>query len=92
LAEAGHPLGFIPGQGFGEPEFGSSFVQVVTWGRSPCPDAATILTYSESNNPLSPHYADQTRLFSGKRWVRDRFCRTDIRQSPRLQTTVLRGQ
>ena len=59
---------------------GSSFVQVVTWNDGPCPNARTILTYSESTDPTSPHYADQTALFSKKQWVRDEFC--DFRESP----------
>jgi len=31
------------------------------------PVARAILTFSESGNPASPHYADQTRLFGGGR-------------------------
>ena len=69
------------------PGHGSSYIQAVTWGRGPCPKASTILTYSLSENPQSPHRADQTRLFSRKRWVRDRFCESDIRRSPELQVT-----
>jgi acyl-homoserine-lactone acylase len=79
------------GKGLSQIEEGSSFVQVVTWGRGPCPDARTILTYSESENPASPHHFDQTELFSRKRWVLDRFCEAQIKASPDLQVTVLRG-
>jgi len=38
------------------------------------PDPATVLTYSESANPASPHYADQTKLFSDRGWVTPHFC------------------
>ena len=69
------------------PGHGSSYIQAVTWGRRSCPKASTILTYSLSENPESPHRADQTRLFSRKRWVRDRFCESEIRRSPQLQVT-----
>jgi acyl-homoserine-lactone acylase len=75
--------------GFGDIEHGSSYVQVVTWHRGRCPDAATILTYSLSENPRSRHRSDQTRLFSRKRWVRGRFCRRDVLRGTR-STTVLR--
>jgi acyl-homoserine-lactone acylase len=75
--------------GFGDVEHGSSYVQVVTWNRSRCPDVATILTYSQSENPRSPHHADQTRLFSRKRWVRGRFCRRDVLDGT-VRTTTLR--
>jgi acyl-homoserine-lactone acylase len=53
---------------------GSSFIQVVSFDGDGCPDARTILTYSQSPNPRSPHYADQTRLYSAGGWVTDRFC------------------
>ena len=81
--------GFVPGQGFGEVAHGSSYVQVVTWNDGPCPDAATILTYSQSANPRSPFFADQGPLFSAKQWVPVRFCRRDVLRHT-LSTTVLR--
>ena len=79
------------GKGLTQPDGGSSFVQVVTWGSGPCPNARTILTYSESENPASPHHFDQTALFSKKRWVLDRFCESQIAASPDLRVTVLNG-
>ncbi len=69
---------FTPGQGFGPILGGSSFVQVVSWNDGPCPTGGSILTYSQSDNPLSPHFDDQTKLFSQKRWVPDRFCMTSV--------------
>ena len=68
---------------------GSSYIQVVHLDGSPCPDVRTILTYSLSTNPDSPHAADQTRLFSAGQWVTERFCQADVLASPDLQTTVL---
>jgi acyl-homoserine-lactone acylase len=82
--------GFAPGQRFGEVAGGSSYAQVVTWNDGPCPDAATILTYSQSANPRSPFFADQGPLFSRKQWVPVRFCRADV-LSHTLSTTVLRA-
>ena len=82
---------FTPGKGYGPIWLGSSFIQVVTWGRQRCPIARNILTYSESDNPDSPHHFDQTSLFSRKHWLVDRFCRSSILASPALQTTVLDG-
>ena len=73
------------------PDGGSSFVQVVTWDAGRCPNARTILTYSESENPASPHHFDQTGLFSRKRWVVDRFCRSQILASPDLHVRVITG-
>jgi len=78
------------GHGFAENEFGSSYVQVVTWSNKACPEAATILTYSLSSNPDSPFAGDQTELFSKKQWLTERFCPTDVREHT-LSKTVLRG-
>ena len=74
------------------PGHGSSFVQVVTWGAGRCPKAFTILAYSLSDNPRSPHRADQTRLYSRKRWVRGRFCESQIKRSPKLKVKLIRGR
>ncbi|GAA4560763.1 penicillin acylase family protein [Streptomyces collinus] len=71
--------------GYTEVPFGSSHLQAVGWDGSRCPVARTLLTYSQSSNPKSPHHADQTRLFSGERWVTSRFCEKDILSSPKLK-------
>ena len=73
---------FVPGQNhLTEPVHGSSYIQVVTWGKDGCPDAATILTYSQSTDPTSPHYADQTRLFSGHGWNYPPHCADAVKQA-----------
>jgi acyl-homoserine-lactone acylase len=73
-----------------DPSEGSSYIQDVTWTPGdPCPDAATVLTYSESANPDSPHYADQTVLFSHSQWATAYFCPDDV-ASHAVSTTVLR--
>jgi acyl-homoserine-lactone acylase len=82
---------WVPGKGITQPDGGSSFVQVVTWNDGPCPNARTILTYSESTDPTNPHFADQTALFSKKKWVVDRFCRSAIAAAPVRQVTHLVG-
>ncbi|MFF5574704.1 penicillin acylase family protein [Streptomyces luteogriseus] len=73
------------GGGYTEVPFGSSHLQAVGWDGSRCPVARTLLTYSQSSNPKSPHSADQTRLFSEKKWVTSRFCEKDILSSPKLK-------
>ncbi len=62
---------------------------MVTWTRARCPDGATIVTYSESSNPASPHYADQTALFSRKQWLPDRFCAAQIAADPHLKVVTV---
>ena len=69
---------------------GSSFIQAVSFTGSGCPDARTILTYSQSTNPRSAHYADMTRLFSRSGWVVDHFCEADVARAT-LSTRHLRG-
>jgi acyl-homoserine-lactone acylase len=72
---------------------GSSFIQVVTWQPgSACPVGSTILTYSESSNPTSPHFADQTKLFSKKQFLPDRFCPNQIAADPNLQVVTVTGR
>ncbi|WP_327248255.1 acylase [Streptomyces sp. NBC_01320] len=71
--------------GYTEVSVGSSYIQAVGWDGSSCPVARTLLTYSQSSNPNSPHYSDQTELFSGERWVTSRFCEKDIARSPALR-------
>lgn len=71
--------------GYAEVSSGSSHVQAVGWDGGRCPVARTLLTYSQSSNPNSPHYLDQTRLFSAEKWVTSRFCEKDILSSPKLK-------
>ncbi|MCM2415883.1 penicillin acylase family protein [Streptomyces sp. RKAG290] len=71
--------------GYTDVSTGSSYIQAVGWDGSACPVARTLLTYSQSSNPASPHYRDQTELFSGERWVTSRFCEKDIARSPALR-------
>jgi len=79
---------FTSGQGFSAPYTGSSFVQAISWNNGRCPIGGSILTYSESENPASPHYADQTKLFSRKQWVPDTFCQAAVLRDTK-STTVL---
>jgi acyl-homoserine-lactone acylase len=55
------------------------------------PRTRTLLTYGQSANPASPHYTDQTRLFSRKQWVTERFTEAEIAADPALEVTTLRG-
>ncbi|MFB7227354.1 penicillin acylase family protein [Streptomyces fimicarius] len=80
-----------PGQVDGAPDivFGSSFIQQVRFTATGPPQALSVMAYSQSANPNSPHHADQTRLFSAGGWVTERFTEEQIAASPHLRTTVL---
>ena len=67
---------------------GSSFVMVTSFTGG-CPDDRTILTYSQSENPNSPYYADQTRMFSQKQWVDPHFCAEEM-EDPALTTRIIK--
>ncbi|POX48785.1 penicillin amidase [Streptomyces sp. Ru71] len=79
------PVWNAAGGGYTEVAHGSSYIQAVGWDGSRCPVARTLLTYSQSSDPASPHFADQTRLFSRGEWVTSRFCERDILTSPGLR-------
>ncbi|AWZ07855.1 MULTISPECIES: penicillin acylase family protein [unclassified Streptomyces] len=69
--------------------FGSSFIQVVRFTAEGPPQTSSVLAYSQSANPNSPHYADQTKLFSAGQWVTERFTEEQIAASPALEVKVL---
>ena len=65
-----------PGGGL-MPVHGTSYIQIVGFdARGPVADA--ILSYSQSTDPASPHFVDQTRAYSAKRWHRLPFTRREI--------------
>ncbi|MEU5890287.1 penicillin acylase family protein [Streptomyces sp. NPDC047461] len=76
--------------GYTEVTTGSSYIQAVGWDGSRCPVARTLLSYSQSSNPNSPHHSDQTRLYSREKWVTSRFCEKDILTSPGLKVVHVR--
>lgn len=70
---------------------GSSYVQAVTWkSGDACPEVATVLAYSESANPASKHYADQTELFSHKGWVTTYLWPTQV-DANAMSTMIVHG-
>ena len=67
---------------------GSSFVMVVGFTDAG-PRARAILTYGESGDPQSPHFSDQTELFSRKGWRDVLFSEKAIAADKGLQTKVV---
>lgn len=50
------------------PAHGTSYIQIVGFDdRGPVAEA--ILSYSQSTNPASPHFLDQTRAYAAKQWL-----------------------
>ncbi len=75
--------------GYINPRAGNSYIQVVTWDETECPIADTILTHSQSVQPDSDYYADQTKLYADKRWVRFPFCEEEIQAAQVGETLIL---
>ena len=72
---------FAGDKGYPDITTGSSFVMAAHLTGA-CPESHAILTYSLSANPQSPYFADQTRLYSQKRWLDMLFCEDKLlRQS-----------
>ena len=78
--------------GYRNPGSGNSYIQAVTWDGSDCPIADTMLVHSQSVQPTSPHYADQTRLYAKKEWVRFPFCEEEIQAAQIGETLVLESE
>ena len=65
-----------PGGGL-VPVHGTSYIQIVGFDeKGPVADA--ILSYSQSTDPASAHFVDQTRAYSAKQWHRLPFRKQDI--------------
>jgi acyl-homoserine-lactone acylase len=71
---------FADGLGYNDITAGSSFVMVTEFDKN-CPNDRSILTYSLSDNVNSKHYADQTRMFSAKKWVDPPFCEREVEKT-----------
>ncbi|GAA2727802.1 penicillin acylase family protein [Actinocorallia aurantiaca] len=69
--------------------FGSSFIQQTRFTADGPPESYSVLAYSQSTDSSSPHYADQTKLFSAGQWVTERYTEEQIAASPVLETKVL---
>lgn len=55
------------------------------------PRATSIAAYSQSKDPTSPHYADQTQLYSMERFKPVRFTNEEIMSDPNLEVVLIRG-
>ncbi len=70
--------------------FGSSFVMALELGKDG-PRGQAFLSYSESDDPASPWFSDQTALFSAQQWRPLVFSEADIAADPALQTLEVAG-
>lgn len=83
--------GLVEGEGYSSIRHGNSYVQAVTWDETDCPDAYAILTYSQSTDPASAHYADATQLYSEGGWIDMPLCQAD-REAQEIGQMTLSSQ
>jgi acyl-homoserine-lactone acylase len=79
-------------QGRYDPRTGASFIMAAAFDAKGVPRGEAVLSYSQSEDPRSPHYADQTRLYSQERWLPMRFTERQIRSDPEYERTVVTGR
>lgn len=70
---------------------GSSFIMALEYTDSG-PRAVALLTYSQSGDPKSPQFYDQTELFSAKKWRRILFTEKEIAADVKGKPLIVRGK
>ncbi|MCY1279327.1 Acyl-homoserine lactone acylase PvdQ [compost metagenome] len=69
---------------------GSSYIQLVSFDEQG-PVAKGLLSFSQSSEPISPYFKDQTKLFSRQEWQSLPFTREQIDADPNLLILRLRA-
>jgi acyl-homoserine-lactone acylase len=67
---------------------GASYVQIVSFDEAG-PHAQGFLTYSQSTDPASPHFADQAPRFSVLHWIPQPYTNEEITRDPEYRTMIL---
>ncbi|MFB9242711.1 acylase [Massilia antarctica] len=68
--------------------YGTSYIQTVSFDKNG-PQVQAMLSYSQSTDPASPHYADQTERFSKKEWITQPYTEAQIKADPAFSTTTV---
>mgnify|MGYP001555674131 CR=1 FL=1 len=79
---------FVDQVGYSNIPTGNSYIQTVTWNESECPEAFAVLTYSQSTDPASPHYADLTQVYSDEEWNAMPYCADAIEAAKISEETL----
>lgn len=80
--------GGLTATGYNGVHWGESYIQTVTFDDQG-PVAQAMLTYGQSIDPTSPHYADQLNVYSRKEWPVLPFSQEKIKADPSYQPTTL---
>jgi acyl-homoserine-lactone acylase len=84
------PSNLQAGLGWTKIVHGASWVMTVEFTDAG-PRSQGVLTYSQSTNPASPHFADQTRLYSQKGWDDLRFTEAEVLAGTRSRAVLSEG-
>lgn len=71
---------------------GNSYIQVISWDEDGNLDPRAILTYSQSPEPESPFYSDQTTLYAEGEWVDLPFTEAEIMADQQLRTLSIKEE
>ena len=82
---------FNAGEGYSHIRHGNSYMQVISWDEEGNLDPRAIVTYSQSPESDSPHYADMTHLYAEGDWLKLPFSDNEIDADPNLETLRLRS-
>ncbi len=82
-------LSETPGVGYSPIIHGNSIIEFISWDNNGKVIPKGILTYSQSQEPDSPHYSDQTELYSRGEWIDFPFHEADIVKDPNLRELKL---
>ena len=77
----------VPGLGY-VVTTGTSYIQTVQYTDAGV-NAQGYLSYSQSTNPASPHFSDQTMRFMNKQWITFPFTEAQITSDPAYSTTTI---
>jgi acyl-homoserine-lactone acylase len=77
----------VPGLGY-VVSTGTSYIQTVQFTDGGV-NVQAFLSYSQSSNPASPHFADQTARFAAKQWITLPFTESAITSDPAYRTAVI---
>ena len=66
------------GEGYSHIQHGNSYMQIISWDEEGNLDPRAIVTYSQSPESDSPHYADMTHMYARGGWLRLPFSDAEI--------------
>ncbi len=86
----GLPSASLQDQGGYLINYGSSYMQLVEYLKPGKLRAKVLISYSQSTDPNSPYFSDQTRLFSMSKWRDCLFTEAQIHTDPNLEIEKVR--